>query len=514
MKKQIFLLIALSLIFLGNAQRPGLPRLYVTDFGAIGDGSTLNTAFIQKAIDAAHAKKGAYVIFPKGRFLTGSLILKSNVHLQLKKEAVLLGSTNPKHYTRMEIENPPISPKTDDNSKLALLLASRSKNISISGQGSIDGQGRELALKIDSLHHIGEMVDPTYVTRVNETMRPKIINFGECENISVSDITIKNAANWVQTYELSENVFINNVTVDSRAYWNNDGLNITDCSHVRIKNCTINSADDGLTLKSYYPGRFNEDVRITNCSIRSSASAIKFGTASIGGFKNIFIDSIEVRDTFRSAIALEAVDGGFIENVTVSNINAHNTGNALFVRLGNRSGDGNGYVKNVIFKNIKAQIPFGRPDIDYDLRGPSVGFFHNPIPASITGFPDNHITDVVLENIEIIYPGRASKGMAYVPLWRLDAVPEKIKDYPEFSMFGELPSWGFYIRHINGISFKNVILKLEDSDFRPAMVFDDVQNISLENFQLPDTTPEQIILKASRLEKISPEDSKFVKYLD
>jgi len=122
-------------------------------------------------------------------------------------------------------------------------------------------------------------------------------------------------------------------------------------------------------------------------------------------------------------------------------------------------------------------------------------YFHNPFPASIAGIPGYSIENVVLENIEITYPGRASKGMAYLPLSRLKDVLENIKGYPEFTMFGELPSWGFYVRHVNGIQMKNIKLTLEKEDFRPAFVFDDVKELRMENIAIPSNRTNQIIFK-------------------
>jgi polygalacturonase len=241
------------------------------------------------------------------------------------------------------------------------------------------------ALSFVSADNLAARIPQLQVCRNNrpsETARPKIINFSECENVTVQGVTIKNSACWVQTYELCNNLVIDQVSVESRAFWNNDGMDITDCRNVRITNCDINSADDGICLKSYYPGYFNDSIYIANCYIRSSASAIKFGTASVGGFKNVVIDNITVKDTYRSAIAIESVDGGFIENVQVSNITAVNTGNAIFVRLGHRAGETPGTVKNISFKNIKVQVPFGRPDEAYDMRGPELPFFHNQFPSA------------------------------------------------------------------------------------------------------------------------------------
>jgi len=473
-------------------------KYIVTNYGAVNDGKTLNTQAIQKAIDEASQNGGGLVVFPKGKYLTGSIILKSEVTLFLEDDAVILGSTNPNDYQKVEIKDAPFSPNANDNSKLALILSFNAKNVGITGKGAIDGQGRELALVIDSLHHVGIRVDPKYYNRPGETLRPKLTIFMDCENVLISGITIKNASCWVMTYELCKNVVIDKIKINSRAYWNNDGMDITDCKNVKITNCYVDAADDGICLKSYYPGYFNDSIYIANCSIRSSASAVKFGTASWGGFRNVVIENIKVKDTYRSAIAIESVDGGFIENVVVSNIVAENTGNAIFVRLGHRGSEKPGTIKNIVIKNIKVRVPFGRPDEAYDMRGPALPFFHNQFPSPICGIPGSYIENISLENIEITYPGRASKAMGYIPLWRLNSVPEKIKDYPEYTMFGELPAWGFYIRHVKGISMKNITLKLDDSDYRPAFVFDDVQGINMEKIQLPADKKEQIILKDTK----------------
>ncbi len=470
----------------------------ITNYGAIPNGTTLNTNSIQKAIDDAFKNKGGRVVFPKGRFLSGSIQLKSNVTLYFEEESVLLGSTNPEDYFKMDFPERPSSPKKDDNSQMALILAHKANNIQLKGKGKIDGQGLKLALAIDSLHHAGVSIDPNYNNRrhrPNETMRPKLFRFSQCSNVAITDLNVGEASCWGLSFELCSNLILDKLTIVNRSYWNNDGIDITDCKNVKITNCDVNSADDGICLKSYYPGHFNDSIYIANCTIRSSASAIKFGSASYGGFKNVSIENINVFDTFRSAVAIESVDGGIIENIKVNNVTALNTGNALFIRLGHRDGEVPGVVKNISIKNIKVQVPFGRPDINYDLRGPEVDFFHNPFPSSIVGIPNYNIENVVIEDVEILYHGRAFKGMAYVPLNRLNEVPEKVKDYPEFSMFGELPAWGFYVRHVNGILFKNVKISSKEDDFRPAFVFDDVKGLNMEKVDLLKEKKEQVILK-------------------
>ena len=448
------------------------------DMNIIGDGKTMNTKAIQKAIDFCSAQKGGgRLVFPKGEYLTGTLVMKSNVTLEVEKDAVIYGSTNPYDYYALE------ETKGKDNSALALIVADKVQNIKIIGEGLIDGNGRELALNIDSLHHIGERVDPNYTTRLNrpnETMRPKLFFMSNSENILVQGLQLKNSACWGLSFDRCNNLTIKYIYFENRAYWNNDGIDVTDGKHVRISHCYIDSADDGICLKSYHVGEYCDDVEVSDCEIISSASAVKFGTASWGGFKNITVRNIKVKDTYRSAIAVECVDGGHIDNVLVENIHAINTGNAIFIRLGHRYNEKPGTLKNVTIRNLFVDIPFGRPDEGYDMYGPALSFFHNPIPSSITGIPGHYVENVTLENIEVLCPGKASKGMAYVPLSRIDKIPENINKYPEFSMFGELPAYGIYVRHVRGLKLKNVQYKLKDHDFRPVYVFDDVEGLVQE----------------------------------
>lgn len=454
----------------------------ITDFGADGNGKTINTQIIQKVIDKASSAGGGRVVITPGQFLTGTLVMKSNVELHLQQGATLLGNTDPFDYKEMDMPGHPVSPKQDDNSALALLVAYRADNISITGPGTIDGQGTELALNIDSLYHLGIIKDPNYSTwahRPNEKVRPKLFRFSLCNKVTVQEATLRNSACWGLSFELCTQLTIDRVKVHNRAYWNNDGMDITDCKAVRVTNCDINAADDGICLKSYYPGNSNDSVYIAHCTVRSGASALKFGTASYGGFKNVTIDNIKIFDTYRSAIAIESVDGGVIENIRVTNIVAKNTGNAIFVRLGNRVKKTPGRIANVYIGNMDVEVPFGRPDIDYDIRAEEPAY-HNPFPSSITGIPGYPVSDVTLENIHITYPGRASKAQAYFPVSRLKDFPEKIHNYPEFSMFGEMPCWGLFVRHTDQLKMQNVTLKVVDKDFRPAILWDDVKTIVMD----------------------------------
>lgn len=487
------IIIAVVSICIGLSAVAG--EVNIVSFGAVADGKTINTKFIQSAIDKANQDGGGTVIVPEGVFLTGSIVLKTGVELRLEKNAVLLGSTNPFDYRGL-------------NRWKALVLADGQENISITGKGTIDGQGRRLALNVDSLFYIGELDSVHYNLRrkrPNEHMRPQNIEMVNCSNVKISEVTVKNAACWVQTYDRCINLTIERIRVESDAYWNNDGMDISDCKNVIITGCYVNSADDGICLKSHSAGYWNDNITISDCTVRSSASAIKFGTASTGGFKNVKIENIKVFDTFRSAIAIESVDGGVLENIEVNNINAANTGNAIFIRLGHRNSDGPvGTLRNVTIKNVKAQIAFDRPDNDYDLRGPDLAFFHNPFPCTIAGIPGHNVENVKLENIEITFPGRGNNGLAYLPINRLNDVPEQKDEYPEFSMFGELPAWAFYVRHVNGLILNNVVVKAEAPDYRPAFVFDDVKNLQLDKISISKANNNPVlILKDVAGEKIS-----------
>jgi len=250
---------------LSFSQKNSNSTLSVEQFGAVGDGVTINTKSIQAAINAAHQQNNGVVIFPKGKFVSGTIQLKSNVTLYFKEGAVLLGSTNPKDYYNMDFKGRPTSPKKDDNSQMALILAHKANNIELKGTGEIDGRGLKLALNIDSLHHIGETIDPNYNYRrhrPNETMRPKLFRFSQCNNILIKDLKVGQASCWGLSFELSSNLVLDNLTIVNRSYWNNDGIDITDCKNVKIINSNINSADDGICLKSYYPNYYNDSIYI------------------------------------------------------------------------------------------------------------------------------------------------------------------------------------------------------------------------------------------------------------
>jgi hypothetical protein len=519
-------------------------------FGAVGDGIALDTVALQQTIDVAHAAGGGIVRLEPGNYLTGTLTLRSGITLHLEKGATLLGSPRLADYRRGKWP--------------ALLLASNQERIAVTGEGVIDGQGKLVATDsiriFESGNHTdffpgvapgqrvnlggdinaGRVIDPHAMERdgtlaavvaprsradmptwrVDECVRPQLIEFSQCHDVRISGVTLKNAANWVQSYRMCDELEITGIRVDSTTYWNNDGVDIVNCRRVRITDCDINTADDGICLKSEPndEGRGCEDVVIARCRLRSSASAVKLGTASHHAFRRIRIEDIDIHDTYRSAIALETVDGAVLEDVEVRRVRARNTGNALFLRLGQRNAaKPPGVLRNILLEDFEVEVPAGKPDAGYQHEGPRPKVPMNLPPASVVGLPGHPIEDVVLRDIRITYGGGASRAKAEVLISRLGEVPENRSGYPEFTMFGELPAWGLFIRDAQNIALRNVSLSLTQPDFRsalvavridklmldalevggaggePAVVLSDAKNVDLRRLSLPFAQAHQVL---------------------
>jgi polygalacturonase len=440
-------------------------------FGIKSNGTTLNTTSIQKAIDFIHNNGGGRLVFYVGRYLTGTIHLKSNVTIQLEEGATLIGSTNPFDYESM-------------TGWTALIFAHDQENIGITGKGIIDGQGFMVATNLVNLIHGGVVKDPLKYDRPSEKIRPLNIYFRACKNITIRGITLKDPTSWNQEYDQCRNVIIDRIIVDSKSYWNNDGVDIVDCDSVSITNSYFDAADDGICLKSHSPDFICQNVYIYNNTVRTSANGIKFGTASYGGFRNIKIIKNLVFDTYRSAITFAAVDGGIVEDVTVDSLRSINTGNVIFLRIGERRAGKKGKMSNIKISNVYGEVPSTKPDMGYNYEGPVENMPRNVSPSSIVGLPDALIQNVSLRNVEIHYPGGGNPAFARVDLDELQKVPELPSNYPEFSMFKELPAWGFYIRHAEGITFENVTLICEKKDYRTAIVLDDVTGATFKSLKV------------------------------
>jgi len=470
----------ISLIFsFSTFQLAAQQKTYnITAYGAKADGKTNNTTAIQSAIDKASANGGGRVLVPAGKFVTGVIEIKTGVELHLAANAVLLATPKRIDYGPEKAS--------------ALIVADGQQNIGITGPGTIDGQAELLIKDIYVMLRNGSLKDKEWQQynewgqmRPEENNRPQLILFRNCSDITIKKVTIKNGLCWIQNYQSCTNMVIDSINVQSNTFLNNDGIDLVDCKNVKLTNSNFNVADDGICLKSHDPKGLCENIYIANCKVRSSASAFKMGTASFGGFKKITVRDLYVYNTFRSAIALETVDGGILEDIDIRRVTAKNTGNAIFIRLGKRRKNiAPGHIKGIYIGNVKVQVPAGKPDAGYQMEGPRELFEHNIFPASITGIPGYPVSDITLENIEIAYNGNAKEYIAFSNIDSLENIPEKAGDYPEFSMFGELPAWGFYVRHANNVKMKNVKLIATGDEYRAACVFDDMDGLDLDGIKI------------------------------
>jgi polygalacturonase len=441
-------------------------------FGIKSNGTTLNTTSIQKAIDYISENGGGTLHFYVGRYLTGSIFLKSNVTVNLHEGAILLGSTNPYDYRNY----------SEKISTLSFVCAYQADNIAITGQGVIDGQGRELVYNYLDQQQKGIIPDGTRYDRAG--LRPNGVYLRECKNVTVKGVTIKSAGGWTFYPDQCENMLIDSVTVLGLDFWNNDGIDIVDCKNLKLLNSFIDAADDAICFKSHDQNKRNENVEVRNCVARSSASAIKFGTVTAGGYKNIRLINNKVYNTHRSALTIEVPDGGHAEDIFVDSLYAYNTSNAIYLRIGSRWGNvRQPSLKNVTIQNMYCEIPATKADVDYPYEGPVEDNPRNISPASIVGLEGGYdIENITLRNITLVYPGGGNANLAYRGLKPadLDAIPEMADSYPEFSQFKELPAWAFWIRHAKNVTFENVTFVAKERDYRPAIVIQESQDVTLK----------------------------------
>ena len=431
--------VALSPTAASAAEASAKTRVFnVRDAGAAGDGTSMDTNALQAAIDTCARGGGGSVLFPAGRYLTGTLFLKSRVTLHLEAGAVLLGSRNLDDYPRTVAA---VRSYTDNYTERSLIYGENLENVSLQGRGVIDGQGAAF--------------------KGPYKVRPYLIRFISCRGVSVRDLTLKDSPMWVQHYLACDEVCIDGLTVASKCNHNNDGLDIDGCQRVRIANCDINSGDDAIVLKSTLD-RPCRNVVITNCVLSSDCNAFKLGTESNGGFENIALSNCAIYDTNLAGIALELVDGGTLDRVNISNVAMHNVRGAIFIRLGNRARPfkegqappSQGVLRNISISDVQA--------IGADRTG-----------CSITGLPGQLAENIALDNICITFVGGEKESEALKP------VPEHPEKYPEYKMFGVLPAYGFYCRHVRGLRFSNVRVDFIEPDPRPSLICDDVEDLEI-----------------------------------
>ena len=447
----LFTLVLLPLISAAAAVEPGVfdPR----NFGAKPDGLALCTGPIQQAIEACAAAGGGTVRLSGGQFLSGTLQLRSHVTLEITAGSTLLGSSNLADYPVFDGE---LVWLRRGLVRHGLIVGENLKNVGLVGRGVIDGQGA--AFKLDR-------------ARPNEN-RPYLIRLTNCRDVLVEGLRLQNSGMWMQHYLGCTGVTVRGLRVSNFSNYNNDGIDLDGCKDCTVSQCIFESDDDGITLKSTFE-RPCENITISDCIVRSHCNAIKLGTESNGGFRNITITNCVVtspeprkvlagRARGTSGISLELVDGGVLERIAISNIVIHGVEVPLFLRLGDRGRP---------FKKDQAPIAVGsfRDVTISNIVATGAG----KVGCSITGLPDAPIESVALSNIMVQFEGGGARELAD------KKVEEHPKKYPEATMFGELPSYGFYIRHARGVRVTNLQLRTATPDARHALVFDDATDITL-----------------------------------
>jgi len=429
----------------------------VRDFGAVGDGKTMNTKAIQSAIDRCNASGGGIVYISDGVYMSGTLALKDHVTLWVDAGSILRGSQLKSDYPAIRVALLSFRQKED----YQFIFAEKKKDITITGGGIIDGNA------IAYNHPWGGPDN-------NEGERPRLIRMFECENVTVKNITLTRAACWVEYYEACRNMHFETIQVRSYTGVRNlDGLDLSGCSDVVVKDFTAICGDDAICIKamSMVPGE-NIDIdglfsRYANCNL------FKIGTETHSAVRNLHLKN--ARGWTRYTVAVEAVDGATVENITLENIEMYTCAAPFFVRLGarGRTFEGGpdsapiGKIKNVTLRNIK------NTDISFvpDKAGPGVG-------APAGGLINHPIENLTIEDCDfILFGSKLSKDAIY------REIPENEQAYPEFHTFGVLPSYGMYFRHIDGLKVKNVRLRLKNEDIRPAVILDDVKNYSLQGIE-------------------------------
>ncbi len=434
----------------------------------------LETAKWQALVDRTSAVGGGTVTVPAGRHQVGTLYLKSGVTLELAEGAVLEGSANPADYPDVQIEFAELREPWQ-----GLIVAEGQHDIAIVGKGTIFGNGKAFPHGV----RLG---------------RPQGLLLYRSKNIRIEGIKLVDLARWTCYLKECDGVTVRRITVDSHANANNDGIDI-DAKNVLVEDCDFDSDDDGIVFKSDNADFIVENVIVRNCKVRSTCSTIKLGTGSHGGFRNILVENVTggasprewcdpktgrgVISTYRvntwpgsgwepsplSGIAVECVDGGWLEQVTIRNVAIECAATPIFIRGGLRRARVWGDPQ----EPVDIKLPFGH---HAKLQNVTIENYRcratSWTASSITGVPGLRLKDIQLKNVDIEVPGAGEAGKAEVG----KPVPEKVNAYPESNMFDArmLPAYGFYVRHADGVVFENVRVKVRGTECRPKILTEDV----------------------------------------
>ncbi|ACT60435.1 rhamnogalacturonidase [Hirschia baltica] len=458
----------------------------IRDFGTKGDGSTIDSHAINRAIDHAASMGGGMVFFPAGTYSCFTIRLKSNITLYLDNGAIIKAAPNPEEGSPGYDLPEPIDPAIKDYQDFghshfqnSLIWGENLENVSIIGDGLI--WGKNLSRGDGSYNY---MDDPHYPGTGN-----KAIALKNCRNVLLRDFKMLEGGWFALLATGVDNLTIDNLIVDTTR----DGFDIDCCRSVRVSNCTVNSPwDDGICLKSSYAlgyARATENVSITNCFVTGNYEIgsvldgtwkkmpasfapqvhgrIKFGTESNGGYKNITINNCTFEDS--QGFALETVDGGDLEDVTISNCTMRgNYSSPIFLRLGRRM---RGPEDVPIAKLRRISIT--------NITSSSAAI----LPSIIAGIPGHPVEDVKIADCYFHQIGGAPEELASrVP-------PLEELGYPEPNMFGDLPATGFYIRDARNVEMSNIEIAVEKADPRAAFWLRDVEGADFFRMQIPSNAP-------------------------
>jgi polygalacturonase len=463
--------------------------LSVRAFGAKGDGKAVDTPAINHAIEAAASAGGGTVHFPAGQYVCFSIHLQSNVALFLDQGAVIVAADPlPEGQAGGYDEPEPVQAWEayqdygHNHWKNSLLWGIDLHDLSIYGPGRIWGKG--LVRNNDPKARNPEQ-------RRTSGIANKTISLKNCRNVTLKDFQILQGG-WFGILATGvDNLLIDGLTIDT----NRDGMDIDCCRNVRVSNCAVNSPwDDAIVPKSSFAlgyARPTENLAILNCYVTGNyqlgtmldgtwkkfdesvrvphTGRIKFGTESNGGFRNITVTNC-VFDGCQG-LALETVDGALLEDVTISNITMRDIVSApIFLRLGSRlrgpaESTKTGTLQRVNISNIVCSNAVSR------------------FGCIISAVPGHEIQDLTLSNIYIQHRGGGTKEQAS------SKPAENEQKYPEPNMFGDMPSQGFYLRHVKNVKLNEIEIAALAEDARPAFILQNVEGADLFHLKTPANAP-------------------------
>jgi hypothetical protein len=459
----------------GAAQSQGLPNLSTAhllnprQFGALGDGKTLDSRAINAAIDACTKSGGGVVYCSPGRYLCGTVELKTNVTLYLEAGAVILGSTDVAEYTLKPGPDP-----SADAGQGHLIYARDVENVGIVGAGKIDGQGQAfwVATNRKPVPESSQWSDARHLDWKPKARISPMVELVNCTNLRLEGIELVGASGWTLRPINCTRVYIQGISIRNPAIGpNTDGIDLTGCQNVAISDCLIDTGDDAICLKSENPygesPRLSKNITVTNCIITSSTNGFKIGTATQGGFENItFSNSTivssdpDIASRMVAGIAVEMVDGGWIDGIVVSGIQIEDARAPLLIRRGNRSNkypSDRACLKGVLIEGIHATGAI--------------------LTSSITGIPGMEVEDVRISefHVDTVMPGKKE--------WVPSGVPEFPAAYPQSRMFGWLPASGLYCRHVRGLSLNAISFTAPADEWRATVIFNEIRELELHGFK-------------------------------